>query len=307
MNKPFFSVIISTYNRAAVLPRAIASVLDQTEKDLELIIIDNGSTDSTPQTLAQIKDPRIIALRNPVSTGSCDGPRNLGIEKARGAYTSFLDDDDLWYPEKLAKTRAAIERHPGIDVVAHYENRRVNGILSGLIRHEAEPDQLFETLLYDTNCLSPCAISLRTPLLRELKGFDLRPEFAAAADYDFWLRMAKRGVSIHFIKEALGEFNQNAENGSVTDGRFDAKIAWLIEYHIRLYEHRRFPRYSARALNRLFVLNLIAARSFFCRRAIGSALRHATKAAACLIFEPLMPNRIPKEKNPCPGMNASPS
>jgi glycosyltransferase involved in cell wall biosynthesis len=113
--EPLFSVIITTYNRRELLPRAMASVLEQRCGDLELLVIDNGSTDGTREAVEAIGDPRVRYVRNPRPTGSCDGPRNHGLALARGRYTAFLDDDDAWYPEKLEKVKAAFEADPRAD------------------------------------------------------------------------------------------------------------------------------------------------------------------------------------------------
>ncbi len=98
---PKVSVIISTHNRADLLPRAVESVLCQTFKDLELLIINDASTDKTESVVKDFQDPRVIYIRHEQCLG---GPvaRNTGIEKSRGEYIAFLDDDDEWLPEKLS-------------------------------------------------------------------------------------------------------------------------------------------------------------------------------------------------------------
>ena len=98
-----FTVIITTFNRENLLPRAIQSVRSQTFSDFELLVIDNGSTDHTKEVVQSIKDNRIKYVFNTNPSQSCDAPRNLGIQLARGNLISFLDDDDIWYPQKLKK------------------------------------------------------------------------------------------------------------------------------------------------------------------------------------------------------------
>ncbi len=100
MNKPFFTVVIPTHNRSILLKRAVESVLSQTFEDFELIVIDDHSTDDTASVVKSFTDPRIRYLINQRTKGAC-GARNTGIFSAKGKWVAFLDDDDVWLPEKL--------------------------------------------------------------------------------------------------------------------------------------------------------------------------------------------------------------
>lgn len=99
---PRVSVIIPTYNRADVLPRAIDSVLDQTESDFEIIVIDDGSTDDTQELLNAYQDPRVRSVAHGTNHGA-NVARNTGIDEARGEYVAFLDSDDEWKEDKLER------------------------------------------------------------------------------------------------------------------------------------------------------------------------------------------------------------
>jgi len=99
---PRVSVIMAAYNGEKVIRKSIDSILSQTLHDLELIIVDDGSTDNTVGVVGDILDKRIVLLKQ-VNSGSPAAPRNFGISKARGDMIAFCDQDDIWYPEKLAK------------------------------------------------------------------------------------------------------------------------------------------------------------------------------------------------------------
>src|SRR3954471_3920817 len=103
MTTPRVSVVVPTHNRADVVGRAVASVLAQTERDLEVIVVDDASTDGTAQRLAELAkgDDRIRIIANAVALGG-GGARNAGIAASRGQWVAFLDDDDEWLPAKLA-------------------------------------------------------------------------------------------------------------------------------------------------------------------------------------------------------------
>jgi glycosyltransferase involved in cell wall biosynthesis len=94
------SVVIPTRNRWALLARALASVLDQEGVTLEVVVVDEGSTDETPARLAALTDERVRTLRNDSPTGVANA-RNRGISAARGEWVAFLDDDDFWAPTKI--------------------------------------------------------------------------------------------------------------------------------------------------------------------------------------------------------------
>jgi glycosyltransferase involved in cell wall biosynthesis len=111
MSRPLVSVILPTHNRADLLPRAIYSVLGQSYRNLELWVIDDASTDATPQVLKQFDDPRLHVLRLPKS-GRAGAARNAGIRQARGTLLAFQDDDDIWLVHKLERQVEHLLRQP---------------------------------------------------------------------------------------------------------------------------------------------------------------------------------------------------
>ena len=115
-DNPKVSVIMPTYNRARFIKDAIKSVLNQSFKDFELIIINDGSTDATEKIILKFKDPRIIYIKKKKNKG-LPSARNLGISRARGRYISYLDDDDIYYPRHLKRLSDFLDTHPGIGLV----------------------------------------------------------------------------------------------------------------------------------------------------------------------------------------------
>ena len=105
---PAVSVVLPTYNRAHLLPRAIQSVLDQTYTDFELLVVDDGSTDETPAVMESFTDDRIRYIRYEPNRGA-NAARNVGIRAARAPYIAFQDSDDDWFPEKLERCMAVWE------------------------------------------------------------------------------------------------------------------------------------------------------------------------------------------------------
>ena len=288
MSSPIFSVIITTCNRRDLLPYAIQSILDQTFQDFELLIIDNGSTDDTRYVMSCIKDDRIKYILNPSPTQSCDAPRNLGIELAQGEFISFLDDDDIWYPEKLEKVKKVFDENLDVSAVCHYENKSVHGKIEGMLKYGPWCDYFYEKLLYEGNCLSPSALTIKAELLKKYGGFDLRREIDGAADYELWLRLATQGVKFYFIEESLGECRITGNNLSMIDPIYPLKTAYFIKKHLLAYEGKIFFKLSRRGLWRISHLYLIAMRSFLKRGDLKGVFKCFFKAGFLFLMRPFL-------------------
>mgnify|MGYP005832491149 CR=1 FL=1 len=153
---PKVSVVIPTYNRANCVGDAIRSVLEQTYKDFEIIVVDDGSTDNTPEVLAGFGDKiRIVKQEN----RGVSAARNAGIRIARGQWIAILDSDDVWEPKKLEVQIRDLEEHP--EVVAHIVDAIIEDSSIGAIR-------LFD-LRGLTDEFTKCPLR-RRPLLDELKA-----------------------------------------------------------------------------------------------------------------------------------------
>src|SRR5512146_1805954 len=189
---PEISIIIPTYNRRAMLREALASALAQRGATFEVIVVDDGSTDGTWHDLApyelgaQCENPRAVRTgrRGPAAA------RNRGIAIARGRLIAFLDSDDLWMPEKLARQSRFMRDNPECAISQTGETwlrdgRRVNPAR----RHRKRPGDIFIDSLR-TCLISPSAAILRRELLDEVGGFD--EDMAACEDYDLWLRILAR-------------------------------------------------------------------------------------------------------------------
>jgi len=130
------SVIIPTYNRAATLGRAIDSALEQTIDDLEVVVVDDGSTDDTESVLAAYEDPRVRTIIHATNQGA-NVARNTGLEHVRGEYVAFLDSDDVWHPAKLERQLAALEARSSIWVGAYCDTAYDLSGTSGWLRSTA--------------------------------------------------------------------------------------------------------------------------------------------------------------------------
>ena len=186
--QPSVSVIIPTYNRAALVRRAAASALAQTYGAYEVVVVDDGSTDATLEALGPFLS-RIKFLRAPENRG-VSATRNLGITAARGEWLAFLDSDDLWLPDKLARQMAYLAAHPETLWCQTEEIWVRRGVRVNPPRScRKEGGRIFLRSL--ERCLvSPSAAILHRRLLEEHGGFD--ETLPVAEDYDLWLRLAWR-------------------------------------------------------------------------------------------------------------------
>ena len=232
-SEPTVSVIIPSYNRYLLLAEAVESVRAQSFRDLELIVVDDGSDDETP-LLAREPDIRYLRIEH---SGMPGAVRNRGVEVASGKYIAFLDSDDLWRPEKLERQLPLLEADESVPLVHTREEwlRGERTVSQKSQRHRRSGD-IFSDALWKCT-IGPSTVLMRRALFRELGGFDETLE--VAEDYEFWLRLTSR-YPVAYIDEALtvkraGEWDQlSAKYGQIEEFR--------IESLFRVLELDRLPQ-----------------------------------------------------------------
>jgi glycosyltransferase involved in cell wall biosynthesis len=180
------SVIIPTFNRAGMLKEAVASVLAQDYDGIDLIVVDDGSTDDTEKVLGTLPDICVLRQRN----RGVSAARNAGIKKASGTFIAFLDSDDLWLPQKLSTQINFFYEHPKACICQTEERWIRNGVrINPKRRHTKPSGMIFERAV--ALCLvSPSAVMMRKELFEEVGLFD--ETLPACEDYDLWLRISCR-------------------------------------------------------------------------------------------------------------------
>jgi glycosyltransferase involved in cell wall biosynthesis len=188
---PRVSVVMPVYNGEEHLDDAIASILNQTFEDLELIVLDDGSTDGTPARLDAWtgRDPRVRVHR--LEHGGIVAALNRGCALARAPYLARMDADDLAFPDRLAKQVGFLDQHPDIAAVGgsiEYvldEGRRIR-----LKSVPTDPSEIASRLLAGKHCFVHPTVVMRKGVFEAAGGY--RASFEWAEDYDLWLRMAER-------------------------------------------------------------------------------------------------------------------
>lgn len=201
VNAPAVSVIMPVYNAGPYLQRAIASILEQGFRDLELIVIDDGSSDGSAMVIASFTDPRLRSFTQ--ENQGIVATLNRGIELARGRYIARMDADDESLPDRLEQQITIMEAEPGIAVLSSFvdlvdEQGRPAGTWA---TDRATPDErTIRAILPRTNCIAHPAVVIRRSSLGEMR---YAPRQQGAEDWDLWLRMASRGLRIGKVGRPL--------------------------------------------------------------------------------------------------------
>ena len=198
---PEITVIIPTRSRWPLLARALAGALAQEDVDLEVVVVDDGSTDETPARLAALGDPRVVTIRHDRARGVARA-RNAAIARARGEWLAFLDDDDVWSPRKLrlqldaALRTGASYAYGGAIVFDDVDH----------VRHVVPapaPDAVAREIAARNLIPGGCSnVIARTDVVRAADGFD--EELATLADWDLWIRLARLGAGARSSEVVVG-------------------------------------------------------------------------------------------------------
>jgi glycosyltransferase involved in cell wall biosynthesis len=225
------SVVIPTYERPEDCSRAVGSVLAQTARPLEILVVDNGSADGSAEQLQRLagEDPTVRYLRVEENRGGPAGARNLGMQEARGDWIALLDDDDEWAPEKLA-VQTELLAGDRYDVVASDARRRGGGGAYLSLTDRSEPAR--EEFLAHNPIITSSAVARRS-LLVAAGGF---PEsvggVAGIDDYAIWLSLAYRGARFVILPDPLVVYTdvgeQRASRAVISQERGVAAVRWRL-------------------------------------------------------------------------------
>jgi glycosyltransferase involved in cell wall biosynthesis len=214
------SVIIRTFNRAHSIRQAISSALQQTYSDFEILVVDDGSTDDTAQTIQSFADSRIRLLRHHTNLG-VGAACNTGIRAANGEYIAWLDSDDLWCPEKLQRQVDFLRQHREVDAVftdvcVHDKDIEVPSLTDHMKAFRRLADgrplgsefvvsqrQMYLCLLQEVP-IKPTALVVRRGVFDQVGLFD--ESARSGEDWEFLLRLA-RVSSFGYIHQPLAEMN----------------------------------------------------------------------------------------------------
>jgi glycosyltransferase involved in cell wall biosynthesis len=221
---PEVSVVIPAYNAAAYLAGAVDSVLAQTFGDRELVVVDDGSTDATPQVLEGYgSSVRVVRQANQGVAAA----RNRGLRESRGRWVAFLDADDQWAPDKLARQVEALRGQPGHGACATRFTVVDEGKGPVEVRGARSGEATLEALLLNGNVVgTPSTVISERTLLEACGGFD--PALSQCADWDLWIRVALRTAFV-CLEEPLVAYRRHGSNMSRSVPLLEADTLRLLD------------------------------------------------------------------------------
>ena len=275
---PLVSVVIPVYNGEPFIADCLQSVHEQTYRPLEVIVVDDGSTDRSLEIVKRSPgEIKIITQQH----RDVSGARNAGIREAAGAYIALLDQDDLWRPDKLIKQIDVFRQHPEIDLVF---TDLIKFFPSGKRHHAADKDRLARSLTDDNlfaklvrkNVLMPSSVMARRKSILDAGLFD--EAFKTCGDYELWLRMAALGMKFRYLPEPLTLYRHHGQNTSRQTAIMHADRVMAIE---KAFGHPKLPqRHLPLQRQALAAAYALGAHTFFSIRAYEKFLENARRALA---------------------------
>ena len=254
-NAPTVSVIIPAFNAETVVGRAVASALTQTHAPLEIIVVDDGSSDDIAGALRPFES-RVQLLRKP--NGGPGSARNLGASIATGEWLALLDADDWWHPPKLA-AQLALATDPAVALVHCLSDHSREGV----------PGALDFPRLWQRNWICNSSVLLRRSVFEAVGRFEEARELISVEDYNLWLRIAAAGWGIRLLPELLVHYTTGQGLSSETERLHAAslhnidRIATQFGLPAAMRRRKRLDTVETTARNALFRRKLPLARALY--------------------------------------------
>jgi glycosyltransferase involved in cell wall biosynthesis len=225
---PLISTIIPCHNGERYLAEAIESVLGQTYRTVEVIVIDDGSTDRSSEVAQSFRG--VIRCHRQAHSGSA-AARNLGLDLARGAFLAFLDADDLWPEDKLQRQLAAFESDPSLEIVAGHAEQFVSPELSDSAKAKVRVDPR------PIPAQLPGALLVRREVFHRVGTYSR--EFVTAGEMDWFMRATELGVRIRMLPDVVLRRRIHASNHGIL--RRDARRDYVRVLKAALDRRRTEP------------------------------------------------------------------
>jgi glycosyltransferase involved in cell wall biosynthesis len=249
---PIVSVVIPTYNRQLKLKRALDSVLDQTLKDIEVIVVDNASVDGSQAYINSLQDPRIRYIRHETNRG---GPaaRNTGIKSAKASLIALLDDDDEWFPAKLAKQVEKFKQASSdtglVYTSAEIYDESKQKILS--VNPTGFRGQVYTRMLLST-ILGSATVLIKRECFDRIGTFD--ENLSSCQDWDMWLRISQ-AYEFDYVDEVLARINVHGDQISADYAKLIPGRTRMVQKHAQ--EFSKYPDIYVTHLKRVGKLHCI--------------------------------------------------
>jgi glycosyltransferase involved in cell wall biosynthesis len=272
---PTVSVIIPTYQRAHWVSEAIESVLAQTYKDYEIIVVNDGSTDNTAEVLNQFQGKiKIIEQENK----GVSAARNIAIRNSQGQYIAFLDDDDIWLPSKLEKQILILESNDKIGLLysdLFYFNEQGTFPNTKSQNYPIHTACISWMLFLNWNmriCPEPSTVVVSKQTLDEIGVFD--ETLMSCEDYDLWLRISEKWL-VHYLNEPLLMYRLS--NTNIHNDTEQLLVNFLLVKEKALVRNPDYRRLSPNRLYQDFYKYYLALANLYLNRSEGEKAREVIR------------------------------
>jgi len=239
-----FSVIIPLYNGAKFIEKTLGSVLEQSYRNFEIVMVNDGSPDNVGDVVKKYMKahPKIEFIYVEQKNRGLGGARNTAIRNATGNAIAILDQDDIWYPQKLQKVFDVFNNDKDVDVVGHNCYIRKNGKIAGKMLAGPNEAGMHRQMLFKGNRLTTLTTTFKKSVIDRVGNFseDIK-NIHFVEDYDLWLRMALAGCKFYFMSDFLAEYVQHNENYSLNSlERMSSSEIYVLDRHYQLLPKRNF-------------------------------------------------------------------
>lgn len=233
---PLVTAVIPTYNRRPIVGAAIDSALEQSYSRIEVVVVDDGSTDDTRNFLSEYGTAIHYLYRD---NGGVCAAYNSGFDLARGELIGMLDSDDIWFPHKIERQVEEYLNARWRDTVVFSQRVTDHGSYTRHVPYRGPKagETMVQYLLFNPGAIQTSTILVPTHLARQVR---LRPEFARHSDTDFCIRLSESGARFVFIKEALSLYDRAAagEHVTSTPDTDDELVDYVASYNTKIPENK---------------------------------------------------------------------
>ena len=251
MGKPLFSVVIPTYNRAEKLLRGLKSLNEQTFRNFEVLVCDDGSTDNTREVVdkfrTEIKFLNLHYFSEP-NWGGPAHPRNKGVREASSDWICFLDSDDAWYPEKLKNMVPYLEDY---DLIYHdFDLIPESGKSRPLISRQLKSPVFHDLMLNGHNgCIINSGVCVKKSLVEKAEGVSEDRTLISVEDADLWLKISRITNRFKYVPKRLGLYFLDGGNITMYNQQMLDKLQYLFDLHVPFLENEILKNSAAKTNN----------------------------------------------------------
>lgn len=260
-NKKIVSVNLTTYNRALILSKCLESIINQTYRNIEIIIIDDCSSDNTTEIVKkyQVKDNRIKYFRHSTNFGNAQA-RNTALENCKGFYVAFIDDDDEWIDKDKIKKQ--------VEIFENSDDQKLGIVCSGIIRSKGNGQKRVEIAKMPKDIkyqvlkggfIHNSTVLTKKNILEEVGGFDLN--LSRGVDSEFFRRMiVLYGYNVIFMEAITTQYNEDSENRMTSILNCDGYLKHITS---QLFNIKKYLKYLIKKPSTLFIRIMIIIKLFF--------------------------------------------